>query len=450
MSNQLFDAYFTAPAMRAIFCDAGRVQGMLDFEAALARAEARVGLIPAEAVAPIEAACKAELYDYPALAQAIATAGNSAIPLVKALGKRIAAESPEAERYVHLGATSQDAMDSGLVLQLRGAIGLLENDLAKLADALAAQAERHVDTPLAGRTWLQQATPVTLGMKLAGVLGAVTRHRQRLSEIKPRLLSLQFGGASGSLAALGDAGWAVSGALAQELQLNLPEQPWHTQRDRLVEFASLLGMIAGSLGKLGRDLSLLMQTEAGEVFEPSAPGKGGSSTMPHKRNPVSAAVLIGAATRAPGLVATMFSAMPQEHERSLGLWHAEWDTLPELCCLVSGALQQALLVVPGLEVDAARMRTNLELTQGLVLAEAVSIALAQKIGRDAAHHLIEQCCKQAVREGAHLRAVLGTNAEVSAQLSADELDRLLDAAHYLGQARRWVERAVVEHNQFSR
>ncbi len=449
MSNQLFDAYFTAPAMRAIFCDAGRVQGMLDFEAALARAEARVGLIPAEAVAPIEAACKAELYDYPALAQAIATAGNSAIPLVKALGKRIAAESPEAERYVHLGATSQDAMDSGLVLQLRGAIGLLENDLAKLADALAAQAERHVDTPLAGRTWLQQATPVTLGMKLAGVLGAVTRHRQRLSEIKPRLLSLQFGGASGSLAALGDAGWSVSGALAQELELTLPEQPWHTQRDRLVEFASLLGMIAGSLGKLGRDLSLLMQTEAGEVFEPSAPGKGGSSTMPHKRNPVSAAVLIGAATRAPGLVATMFSAMPQEHERSLGLWHAEWDTLPELCCLVSGALQQALLVVPGLEVDAARMRANLELTQGLVLAEAVSIALAQKIGRDAAHHLIEQCCKQAVREGAHLRTVLGANAEVSAQLSADELDRLLDAAHYLGQARRWVERAVAEHTQFS-
>ncbi|QMV64243.1 3-carboxy-cis,cis-muconate cycloisomerase [Pseudomonas berkeleyensis] len=449
MSNQLFDAYFTAPAMRAIFCDAGRVQGMLDFEAALARAEARVGLIPADAMAPIEAACKAELYDYPALAQAIATAGNSAIPLVKALGKRIAATDPEAERYVHLGATSQDAMDSGLVLQLRAAIGLLESDLAKLADALAAQAERHIDTPLAGRTWLQQATPVTLGMKLAGVLGAVTRHRQRLSELKPRLLSLQFGGASGSLAALGDAGWAVSGALAQELELNLPEQPWHTQRDRLVEFASLLGMIAGSLGKLGRDLSLLMQTEAGEVFEPAAPGKGGSSTMPHKRNPVSAAVLIGAATRAPGLVATMFAAMPQEHERSLGLWHAEWESLPELCCLVSGALQQALLVVPGLEVDAARMRANLELTQGLVLAEAVSIALAQKIGRDAAHHLIEQCCKQAVREGAHLRAVLGANAEVSAQLSAAELDRLLDAAHYLGQARCWVERAIIEHTQFS-
>ncbi|MDH4569134.1 3-carboxy-cis,cis-muconate cycloisomerase [Pseudomonas sp. BN414] len=449
-SNQLFDAYFTQPAMRAVFSDQGRVQGMLDFEAALARAEACVGLIPGDTVAPIEAACKAEHYDYSALAQAIATAGNSAIPLVKALGKRVAAKSTDAERYVHLGATSQDAMDSGLVLQLRAATELLEQDLAGLAEALAVQAERFADTPLAGRTWLQQATPVTLGMKLAGVLGAVTRHRQRLAELKPRLFCLQFGGASGSLAALGDQAWPVAEALARELDLNLPDQPWHTQRDRLVEFASLLGLIAGSLGKLGRDLSLLMQTEAGEVFEPSAPGKGGSSTMPHKRNPVSAAVLIGAATRAPGLVSTMFAAMPQEHERSLGLWHAEWETLPELCCLVSGALQQALLVVPGLEVDAARMRRNLDLTQGLVLAEAVSIALAQRIGRDAAHHLVEQCCRQAVKEGAHLRAVLGANAEVSAQLSAAELDRLLDPAHYLGQARRWVERAVTDHKHFSR
>ncbi|WP_137821569.1 3-carboxy-cis,cis-muconate cycloisomerase [Pseudomonas sp. D(2018)] len=449
-SNQLFDAYFTQPAMRAVFSDRGRVQGMLDFEAALARAEASVGLIPGDSVAPIEAACSAELYDYSALALAITTAGNSAIPLVKALGKRVAAQSTEAERFVHLGATSQDAMDSGLVLQLRAAAELLEQDLAALAQALAVQAERFADTPLAGRTWLQQATPVTLGMKLAGVLGAVTRHRQRLAELKPRLFCLQFGGASGSLAALGEQAWPVAEALARELDLNLPDQPWHTQRDRLVEFASLLGLIAGSLGKLGRDLSLLMQTEAGEVFEPSAPGKGGSSTMPHKRNPVSAAVLIGAATRAPGLVSTMFAAMPQEHERSLGLWHAEWETLPELCCVVSGALQQALLVVPGLEVDAARMRENLDLTQGLVLAEAVSIALAQRIGRDAAHHLVEQCCRQAVKEGAHLRAVLGTNAEVSAQLSAAELDRLLDPAHYLGQARRWVDRALAEHHAFSR
>ncbi|WP_137885760.1 3-carboxy-cis,cis-muconate cycloisomerase [Pseudomonas sp. 2FE] len=449
-SNQLFDAYFTQPAMRAIFSDHGRVQGMLDFEAALARAEARVGLIPQNAVPAIEAACKAELYDFAALAGAITSAGNSAIPLVKALGRQVAARSAEAERFVHLGATSQDAMDSGLVLQLRAAIVLLESDLASLADALAAQAQRHADTPLAGRTWLQHATPVTLGMKIAGVLGAVTRHRQRLMELKPRLLCLQFGGASGSLAALGDQAFPVAEALAQELQLTLPEQPWHTQRDRLVEFARLLGMIAGSLGKLGRDLSLLMQTEAGEVFEPGAPGKGGSSTMPHKRNPVSAAVLIGAATRAPGLVSTMFSAMPQEHERSLGLWHAEWETLPELCCLVSGALQQVLLVVPGLEVDAERMRANLDLTQGLVLAEAVSIVLAQRIGRDAAHHLLEQCCRRAVQEGVHLRLVLGEEPQVSAELSAAELDRLLDPAQYLGQARRWVERALADHQAFSR
>nr|WP_294980496.1 3-carboxy-cis,cis-muconate cycloisomerase [uncultured Pseudomonas sp.] len=449
-TNLLFDAYFTQPAMRAIFSDHGRVQGMLDFEAALARAEARVGVIPASAVASIAAACRAELYDFDALAQAICSAGNSAIPLVKALGKRIAAEDADAERYVHLGATSQDVMDSGLVLQLRAAIELLESDLARLADVLAIQAKAHAGTPMVGRTWLQHATPVTLGMKIAGWLGAITRHRQRLNELKPRLLCLQFGGASGSLAALGEQGFAVAGALAEELNLQLPEQPWHTQRDRLVEFASLLGLIAGSLGKLGRDLSLLMQTEAGEVFEPSAPGKGGSSTMPHKRNPVGAAVLIGAATRAPGLVSTLFAAMPQEHERSLGLWHAEWESLPELCCLVSGALQQALSLVPGLEVDAGRMLANLDLTRGLVLAEAVSIALAQRIGRDAAHHLVEQCCKQAVREGAHLRAVLGANAEVAAQLNAEELDRLLDPAHYLGQARRWVERALAEHLQVSR
>jgi len=445
LSNQLFDAYFTSAPMRAVFSDRGRLQGMLDFEAALARAEAQVGLIPEAAVAPIAGACRAEAYDVAALATAIATAGNSAIPLVKALGRQTAAVDAEAERYVHLGATSQDAMDSGLVLQLRAAVGLFETELAHLAEDLAVQAERHADTPLAGRTWLQHATPVTLGMKLAGLLGAVTRQRQRLAELKPRLLVLQFGGAAGTLAALGEHALPVSEALARELDLSLPEQPWHTQRDRLVEFAGWLGLLAGTLGKLGRDLSLLMQTDVGEAFEPSAPGKGGSSTMPHKRNPVGAAVLIGAATRAPGLVATMLSAMPQEHERSLGLWHAEWETLPELCCLLSGALQQARLLLPGLEVDAARMRANLDLTRGLVLAEAVSIALAQRIGREHAHHLVEQCCRQAVNESRHLRAVLGANAEVSAELSAAELDRLLDPAHYLGLAQRWVARAVAEH-----
>lgn len=432
--------------MRAIFSDQGRLQGMLDFEAALARAQASIGFIPREVVADIEAACRAQLFDIDELAVAIGNAGNSAIPLVKALGRQIAARNQTAERHVHLGATSQDVMDSGLILQLRSAIDLLERDLAQLADALAEQAQRHANTPMAGRTWLQQATPVTLGMKIAGWLGAVTRHRQRLLEIKPRLLCVQFGGASGSLAALGDQAFAVAAELANELKLNLPEQPWHTQRDRLVEFASWLGMVAGSLGKVGRDLSLLMQTEWGEVFEPAAPGKGGSSTMPHKRNPVGAAVMIAAATRAPGLVATMFAAMPQEHERSLGLWHAEWETLPELCCLVSGALQHALQMIPGLEVDAGRMLQNLDLTKGLVLAEAVSIALAQLIGRDAAHHLIERCCRRAVEQGTHLRQALGAEPQVTAHLGAEALDRLLDPSHYLGQSQRWVQRALDEHH----
>ncbi|MCI1738378.1 MAG: 3-carboxy-cis,cis-muconate cycloisomerase [Pseudomonas veronii] len=444
-SNQLFDAYFSAESMAEVFCDQGRLQGMLDFEAALARAEAQVGLIPQAAVAPIAQACLASLYDVDALGVAIASAGNSAIPLVKALGKWVAGEDPSAERYVHLGATSQDVMDTGLVLQLRRALALIEADLARLGDILAAQAQRYAAVPLAGRTWLQHATPVTLGMKIAGWLGAVTRSRQRLIELKPRLLVLQFGGASGTLAALGEQAMPVAQALAAQLQLTLPEQPWHTQRDRLVEFASVLGLIAGSLGKLGRDISLLMQTEEAEVFEPAAPGKGGSSTMPHKRNPVGAAVLISAATRVPGLVATLFSAMPQEHERSLGLWHAEWETLPEICRLVSGALQQALLVSAGLEVDPERMARNLDLTQGLVLAEAVSIVLAQRLGRDTAHHLLEQCCKRAVAEQRHLRAVLADEPLITAELSATDLDRLLDPAHYLGQAQTWVSRAVTEH-----
>jgi 3-carboxy-cis,cis-muconate cycloisomerase len=448
-SNQLFDAYFTSRDMREIFSDRGRIQGMLDFEAGLARAQARVGLIPKAAVDPIEAACDAWLYDFDLLAEAIASAGNSAIPLVKMLGKRIGDQDSGAERYVHLGATSQDVMDTGLILQLRDALDLIEGDMAALGNALAEQARKHALTPLVGRTWLQHATPVTLGMKIASWLGALTRSRQRLQELKPRLLMLQFGGASGTLAALGDQAMVVAEALAEELELDLPEQPWHTQRDRLVEFGAVLGLIAGSLGKLGRDISLLMQTEAAEVFEPSAPGKGGSSTMPHKRNPVGAAVLIGAATRAPGLLATLFAAMPQEHERSLGLWHAEWETLPELCCLVSGALQQALLIARGLEVDSERMKHNLELTHGLLLAEAVSIVLAQRLGRDTAHHLLEQCCKRAVAEKRHLRAVLGDEPKVTAELSADELDRLLEPANYLGQARTWVERALAEHNRLS-
>lgn len=449
-ANRLLEPYFGYARMRELFCDRSRVAGMLEFEAALARAQALVGLIPAEAAQVIARHCQAGQIDLDELAEAVVLAGNTAIPLVKMLGRQIAAESPEAERFVHLGATSQDAMDTGLVLQLRSAIALLERQLTELGNQLASQAQAQVLTVMPGRTWLQHATPVTLGMKLAGVLGALTRHRQRLQEMRDRLLSLQFGGASGTLAALGDQAWPVAQALAAELELSLPEQPWHTQRDRLAEFGGWLGSLAGTLGKFGRDLSLLMQTEASELFEPAAPGKGGSSTMPHKRNPVGAAVLISAATRAPGLVATLLSAMPQEHERSLGLWHAEWDSLPELCCLVSGALEQAGQLVAGLEVDAERMGRNLGLTQGLILAEPVSVELARQLGRHQAHKLLEQCCRQAVREGRHLGEVLRQDRQVTAHLSAADIDRLLNPANYIGQARRWVEQACRAHEQLSR
>ena len=441
--------YFSQTDMVALFDDTGRLQGMLDFEAALAKAQAQVGLIPQSAVAPIAAACRAELFDVPSLAVIMASAGNTAIPLVKALGRQVAQQSTEAERFVHLGATSQDAMDTGLILQVRAAIALLEVSLRDLAAALAEQAERHALTPMAGRTWLQQATPVTLGMKISGWLAAIGRHFEQLQQLKQRVLCLQFGGASGTLAALGDQAWPVSEALAEVLELALPEQPWHTQRDRLVELGGWLAALIGSLGKLGRDTSLLMQTEVAEVFEPSAPGKGGSSTMPHKRNPVSAAALLGAATRAPGLVATLYAALPQEHERSLGLWHAAWKTLPELFCLAAGSLQHAHTVIAGMEVAPQRMADNLELTQGLVLAEAVSITLSQRIGRERAHHLLEHACRQAVAEQCHLRDVLKANAEVSAELSAAEIDHLLNPAHYLGQAQRWVDRTLAAYRQWA-
>lgn len=446
--SQLHEPYFGFRHMRAVFSDRQRVQGMLDFEAALARAQMRVGLVPETAAETIARHCRAQAFNLDELAEAVILAGNPAIPLIKQLGHHIAQEDPEAERYLHLGATSQDVMDTGLVLQLRQAIQLLEQQLSTVANGLARTAQEHANTVMVGRTWLQHATPVTLGMKAAGWLGAITRHRQRLAQLKSRLLCLQLGGASGTLAALGDAAWPTSQALAEELQLALPEQPWHTQRDRLTELASWLGSLTGSLGKLGRDISLLMQTEVAELFEPGAPGKGGSSTMPHKRNPVGAAVLISAATRAPGLVATLLSAMPQEHERSLGLWHAEWDTLPELCCLTSGALHQASQLVDGLEVDPQRMASNLELTLGLILAEPVSVALAPHLGRHRAHELLEQCCRQAVESDQHLRQMLIAQPEVIRHLSIANIDNLLDPASYTGQARRWVEQACHEHSLF--
>ncbi len=332
-STQLLDPLFTTDRMRAVFSDRGRLQGMLDFEAALARAEARAGVIPAAAAAPIAAQCRAEAFDIGELARGSALAGNTAIPLVKALTALVAKGDEAASRFVHWGATSQDAMDTGLVLQLRDALDLLDADLSRLSGVLAGLADEHKRTVLAGRTWLQQATPVTLGLKAAGALSAVERHRARLRELRPRLLVVQFGGASGTLAALGADGLKVAAALAEELKLGLPDVPWHAQRDRVAEVATALGLLVGTLGKVARDISLLMQTEVGEAFEPAAAGKGGSSTMPHKRNPVGCAAILAAAIRVPGLVSVMLTAMVQEHERgpgrlARGVGHAAGDLLP--------------------------------------------------------------------------------------------------------------------------
>jgi 3-carboxy-cis,cis-muconate cycloisomerase len=441
---RVFDPLFTTDAMREAFADQARLQAMLDFAAALARAETRVGIVPPFATAAIEANCRAELFDAEALAREAAAAGNLAIPLLKQLTARVAASDPRAAGFVHWGATSQDMIDTGLVLQLRRATALIAQDLARLADALAALAAAHKRTPLAGRTWLQQATPVTFGLKAAGWLSAIGREGVRWRELAPRAFVIQFGGAAGTLAALGDDAIRVADALADDLGLRLPEIPWHTQRDRVAEAATALGLTVGTLGKIARDVSLLMQTEVGEAIEPNAPGHGGSSTMPHKQNPVGCAVVLAAATRVPALVSTMLSAMVQEHERGLGGWQAEWETLPEIFRLAAGALAQAVRVIEGLHIDPERMRANLDVTHGLILAEAVTMALARHIGRAPAHALLEAACREAVASGRHLRDVLSGNAEVTKHLSAADLDRLLDPANYLGVAEQLVERVLTQ------
>ena len=433
--------------MREIFSDRGRLQGMLDFEAALARAEARLGVIPKAAAPPIEAQCQEKLFDIDALAPAAALAGNTAIPMVKALTALVGKKDKEAAGYVHWGATSQDAMDTGLVLQLRSAFDLIDADLERLADALARLAKKHKRTPMAGRTWLQQALPITLGLKAAGALSAVERHRMRLNKLRAHGLVIQFGGAAGTLASLGERGLEIAKALAAELKLGDPDIPWHAHRDRIAEVATTLGLLVGTLGKIAQDIALMMQSEVGEAFEPAAPGRGGSSTMPHKRNPVGCAVVLAAATKVPALVSVMLAAMVQEHERGLGNWHAEWETLPEICMLCAGALGQIVQMIEGLEIDAARMRDNLDATHGLIMAEAVCAALAPKLGREAAHALIEAACCRAMEQNKSLRDVLAKDARVGKLLAAADIDRLVDPAHYLGAAEQLVDRVLASRTR---
>jgi 3-carboxy-cis,cis-muconate cycloisomerase len=440
----LFGPLFGSEAVSAAFDDAATIQAMLDVEAALARAEAKVGLIPASAVQPITAACAAALYDIDALGREAALAGNTAIPLVKALTAAVRSADEDAARYVHWGATSQDIQDSGLVLQIRAALAPLDDDLQRLELALAALATRHAADPMPGRTWLQHAAPIPFGLKAAGYLSALRRARRRLRDAGAAACVLQFGGAAGTLASLGERGIEVSEALAQELNLTLPALPWHAARDRLVDLACALGVLTGSLGKMARDLSLLMQTDVGEAFEPAATGKGGSSTMPHKRNPVGCAVALAAALRVPPLVATMLAAMPQEHERGLGGWHAEWETLPEIFRLTSGALAQMATAFEGLEVDPATMRADLDKTHGLLMAEAVSMSLAQSMGKAQAHHLVETASRRAVADGLSLAEALSDIPQASEHLSPEALGEVMRPDGYLGAAGAFIARVLAE------
>jgi 3-carboxy-cis,cis-muconate cycloisomerase len=433
---------FVPLALAKAFSDLARIERMLEVEAALARAEARSGVIPAAAAEAIARACRAEAYDVASLHAAATDSGNLAIPLVSALTRRVGEVDADAKGWVHWGATSQDVIDTGLVLQLREALSFIEAELDRLRDALATQVDAHRRTVMPGRTWLQQASPVTLGGKLAACLAALDRDRARLDALKRRLFVVQLGGAAGKLAAFGERGIAVTEALASELRLDVPETPWHTQRDRLCECASVLGVLTANVAKLARDLALLAQTEVGEAFEPSAPGRGGSSTLPQKRNPVGAAVAIAAATRVPGLVATMLAAAVQEHERGLGNWPAEWDTLPQIVELCGSALVAVAQVVSGLSVDAERMRANIELTLGQLFAEAVQMALAPKLGRAAAHRLVADVCRRAAAEGRHVRDVLAETAQARDALDAAALQGLFDPQRYLGSNDATIERVL--------
>jgi 3-carboxy-cis,cis-muconate cycloisomerase len=328
------------------------------------------------------------------------------------------------------------------MLTLRAAIDALLGDLDRAIAGFAKLALAHRNTAVVARTWLQHALPMPFGLKLAEYAAALHRSRTRLKALRTSALALQFGGAAGTLAALSDRGMAVAEQLARELDLPLPEAPWHTHRDRIAEAASVFAILAGTCGKIARDVSLMMQTDVGEAFEPSGAGRGGSSTMPHKRNPVAAASALAAATMAPNLAATIFAAQVQDHERSAGPWHAEWPTLPTLQLVTSGALAAIVDIAEGLEVDTARMRQNLDATHGLIMAEAVTMALAEKIGKSDAHHLIEEASRKAIAAKRNLRDVLADDARVTAHLDAARLAKLFEPMAYQGVSQTLIDRLL--------
>jgi 3-carboxy-cis,cis-muconate cycloisomerase len=441
----LLDSLFRYEPVTKLFADTACLQAMLDFEATLARAESAAGAIPSSAASAIAAKCRAELFDTQKLIEDAALGGNLAIPLVQQLRNLVAAQDEDAANFVHWGATSQDVIDSSLALRVRKALQLIQADAATLCNALATLADHHRATPIVGRTLMQHAVPTTLGMKFAGWLDALGRHCDRLRETHERCLVLQFGGAVGTLASLSSHAQTVAKNLSVELQLPLPQIPWHSHRDRLAEIATTLGLLTGTLGKIASDIALHAQTEIAEIHEPAEQGRGASSTMPHKRNPLACAAILSAATRVPGLVSTMLSAMPQQHERGLGGWHAEWETLPQIVCLTAGALHQLAHITPKLELDISRMQQNLEASKGLIFAEAITAALGQKIPRSAARQLIDDAVNHAVKENTHLRKVLEQEKSITQHFSPAQLDHLFDPRNYSGSASRNIDDVIAAH-----
>lgn len=436
----LLGGLFGSDEMRAIFDERGFVQKMLDVEAALARVEARLGIIPQGSADAISAAARVERIPLAEIGASTRTVGYPVVGLVKALGR---AAGSEAVRHVHWGATTQDIMDTALVLQMREGLALIERRLRALIAALADHARQHRATVMAGRSFLQHALPITFGYKCAVWLAPFLDHLKRLEELRARVQVAQFGGAVGTLASLGTKGREVTLGLAQELALAAPDSPWHVNRERPAELACFLGLVAGSLAKIATDTALLMQSEVGEAAEPYEAGRGGSSTMPQKRNPVASAYIIAAARGIHALVPQMLAAMAQDHERATGAWQSEWLALPQLFTLSDGALVQGVALARGLTIDAARMRRTLESQHGLIMAEAVMMALAEKLGRSAAHHAVQHACARALDERRPLVDVLAEDAAVTAHFDRAALERLTDPGRYLGEALAVVDRVLV-------
>jgi 3-carboxy-cis,cis-muconate cycloisomerase len=437
--SQIFGTLYGTDEVRDLFSDRTHLQFMLDVEAALARAESKIGLVPASVADAISRAARVENLRLDYIADSTRRVGYSVVAIVKELG-RIAGD--EAARYIHLGATTQDILDTALVLQLRRAFSFVRRDLIALARALADRAAQFRDVPICGRTHLQHAVPTTFGLKCAVWAAPLVTHAERLDQAAPRILVVQLGGAAGTLAALGADGPAVVEALAEELALGVPDLPWHAQRDRFAETASLLGLICGSLSKFALDISLMMQTEVGEVSEPHEEGRGGSSTMPQKRNPIASEYILGATRAVQALVPVMLGSMIADHERATGPWQSESLAIPQCVALTAGALAHALSIAQGMTIDVDRMRRNLELTGGLIMAEAIATALGPRIGRAAAEAAVARACNRSIAESVPLATVLRNDPELQPHLADNEIDRLVDPALYLGSAGAFVDRVV--------